>query len=110
MKLVLTRYVDSTPSSVRSGLSRNVAAALDAAADRVAVDRAETRTEAIDHGLRVTGGLDLLAGSEVRVSGTDRLTAVEVVVPWSGADAGGSKLWAANRFAASLVDEALAAA
>ena len=110
MKLVLTRYVDCTPSSVVRDLPRVVATALDAAADRVAVERVESRTETIDQGLRVTAGPDVLAGSEVRVTGTDRLTTVEIAVPWSGADAHGNKLWAANRFAASLADEVLAAA
>ena len=110
MKLVLTHYVDSAPGTVDRNLSHHIAAALDDAATRVGGERVDTRTEAIESGLRVTAGFDVLDGSEIRVSGTDRLTTVEIAVPWSGTDAQSHKLWAANRFASSMADRVLAAA
>jgi hypothetical protein len=110
MQLVLTRYLDSTPDAVGRELTRGVSVALDAAASRVRHNRAETRTEVIDQGLRLTSGLDVLDGAEVRFDGTERLTRVEVIVPWSGDDLDGHKLLAANRFASSLADEVLTAA
>lgn len=109
MKLTLTRYVDSAPAAVEHNLDHAVAIGLDAAAGVVG-DRAETHIEHIDHGLRVERGLAPLDGSEVRVSGTDRLTTLEIAVPWSSADAGSPKLWAAVRFAETVTDEVSLAA
>ena len=58
----------------------------------------------------MSGGLAPLDGSEVRVDGDELLTTLEVAVPWSHADAGSPKLWAAVRFAEMIVDEIATAA
>lgn len=104
MKLTLTRYIDASSIPLERGLEHAVAAALDAAAQRVNEARDDTQTERIERGLRVKGGLALLVGSEIRTSGTPRLTAIEVAVPWCDEDKGSPKLWAANRFATVLAD------
>ncbi len=109
MQLVLTRDIDSTPRLVDNNLHTAVYGALDAAAERVARARCETATEATPHGLRVTSGLDVLDGAEIRVGGSDRLTSVQVTVPWAGADSDGQQLLAANRFASSLIEGVRAA-
>ena len=110
MQLILTQYVDATPDSIERDLSRFVSTALDAAADRVDAGRVQIETQEIERGLRVVAGLGVLDGSEVRVSGDDHLSAIEVVVPWSRGDAEAHKLLAVNRFAWALVDEVDAAA
>lgn len=109
MKLTLTRYVGSGIASAQDGLERAVALALDAASERAIETRDETQTEPIDSGLRVNSGLRALNGSEVRMTETSGLTTIEVAVPWSEADKGGSKLWAANRFSTVLADAVLVA-
>ena len=109
MKLTLTRHVDSSLDAVEDALAQAVAIALDAAGERISEPRDETQTEPINSGLRVNGGLRALNGSEVRMTGSSRLTTIEVVVPWSEEDKGSSKLWAANRFSTALADAVLVA-
>lgn len=110
MRLTFTLHIDRAPSEVTDQLERAVSTGLDAAADRLHVRRDDTRTERTGTGLRVLRGVPALDGSEIHVSGTDRLTTLHIAVPWSDADAGSSKLWAANRFAAVVVDEVSVAA
>lgn len=110
MHLTFTLHVDRAPREVTDQLERAVSTGLDAAAERLNVGRDATRTEATGTGLRVIHGVRELDGSEIRVSGTDRLTTLEIAVPWSDEDAGSPKLWAANRFAAVVVDEVSVAA
>jgi hypothetical protein len=110
MRLLFTHYVDSTPAAVEEGLDQAISVALDAAVELLSETRDEDRTERIENGLRVNGGLSVLNGSEVRVSGTSRLTTIEVAVPWSEDDKGSQKLWAANRFATVVADTARVAA
>ncbi len=95
MELTLTRYVDATPGSVADQLDHAVTAAL----STMAADT--THTEATPAGLRIVDGPSALDGSEVRVGGTDRLTSVQVAVPWSDSD--GDKLRLANRLAGEIV-------
>lgn len=110
MRFLLTYYVDANPSTVEGDLAQAVSLALDSAAELVGGARDETQTETIDGGIRVNGGLDALNGSEIRVSGTDRLTTLQVAVPWSDNDIGSPKLWAATRFAGVVTDEVSVAA
>lgn len=110
MQLVFTHYVDSLPIDVEARLDRAVSTGLDAATDLVMDDRDQTQTAAIDRGLRVTQGLTALDGAEIRVSGNDALSTLEIVVPWSQLDVGTPKLWAATRFAAVVADEVRPAA
>ena len=110
MKLFFTHFVDSLPADIEANLARAVATGLDAATELVADGRNETHTSAIDSGLRVTQGLTALDGAEVRVSGTDRFSTLEISVPWSKPDTGTSKLWAATRFASVVADEVRLAA
>jgi hypothetical protein len=105
MRFLLTYYVDADPSTVEGELAQAVSRGLDSAAELVGDARNETQTETIEGGIRVNGGLDALNGSEIRVSGTDRLTTVQVAVPWSDSDIGSPKLWAAARFAGVVTDE-----
>ncbi|MFT6289551.1 MAG: hypothetical protein ACJAR2_000136 [Ilumatobacter sp.] len=104
MKLLFTHYVDSVPADVEANLSRAVATGLDAATELVVDGRRHTQTAVIERGLRVTQGLTILDGAEIRVSGTDHLATLEISVPWSEPDAGTSKLWAATRFASVVAD------
>ena len=60
--------------------------------------------------LRLASGLDLLEGSEVRISGEPRLTTVEIAVPWTSDDRDGERFRAANIFAHSLGAEVRRAA
>ena len=110
MKLTFTHYVDSLPTDVEARLDRAVSTGLDAATELVVEGRGETQTASIGGDVRVTHGLTALDGAEVRVGGTDELTTLQVVVPWSAVDAGTSKLWAASRFAAVVADEVRIAA
>lgn len=110
MKLIFTHYVDSIPADVEASLDRAIATGLDAATELVADGRDTTQTAVIDRGLRVTGGLTALDGAEIRVSGTDLLSTLEISVPWSEPDAGTTKLWAATRFASVVADEVCLAA
>jgi len=110
MKLTFTHYVDSLPTDVEARLDHAVSTGLDAATELVVDGRNETHTAAIDRGLRVTRGLAVLDGAEIRVGGTDELATLEIAVPWSSVDAGTPKLWAATRFAAVVADEVRPAA
>lgn len=106
MKLIFTHYVDAAPEAVEGKIKHAVATGLDTAAHSLDCDRQETQTESVDMGLRVRGGLPMFVGSEVRVTGTDRLTTVEVAIPWADTDAGTAKLWAASRFADVVAHQA----
>ena len=110
MKLLFTHFVESLPADIKENLYQAVATGLDAATELVADARNETHTSVIESGLRVTQGLSALDGAEVRVSGTDQFSTLEISVPWSEPDAGTSKLWAAARFAAVVADEVCLAA
>ncbi|MCP3988924.1 MAG: hypothetical protein GY724_07610 [Actinomycetia bacterium] len=85
MKLILTRHVNMTSDAVVEKLDRAVSVGLDAASDP-------------------------LTGSEVRVNENGPLTTLQVAVPWTEADTGSPKLWAAVRFTEMIVDEVSAAA
>lgn len=104
MKLKLTQYIDANPGDVTGRLKEAVGQGLDAAATRVSAHRDDTMTEAFDGGIRVERGLGLLDGSELRVSGSERLTTLEIAVPWTAADSG-TKLLAANAFANTVANE-----
>ena len=110
MMLTFTHYVDTAPQAIERGLGSAISTGLDAASGLVVDARNETATAAIDGGLRVSGGLDALTGTEIRVSGSDTLSTVQVSVPWSQPDEGSSKLWAAVRFASVVADEVRVAA
>lgn len=110
MKLIFTHYVESLPTDVEARLDRAVSTGLDAANELVVDGRDATQTASIDRGVRVTHGLASLDGAEIRVSGTDDLSTLEIAVPWSPVDAGTAKLWAATRFATVVADEVRPAA
>ncbi len=110
MRLTFTHYVDASPTTVEDGLDQAVSAALDAAVEVSSDPRSADQTERIENGVRVNGGLPVLNGSEIRVSGTPGLTTIKVAVPWSEDDKGGPKLWAANRFATVVANSASFAA
>ena len=105
MRFLLTYYVDSDPNTVEGELVHAVSKGLDSAAELVRDVRDETQTEAIEQGIRINNGLSALNGSEIHVSGTDRLTKLRIAVPWSDNDAGTQKLWAATRFSGVVTDE-----
>lgn len=105
MKLTFTQYIDADPATVVARLDLAVSAGLDAAADRSAAPRRDTITTATSDGLRIEGGLETLAGTDLTVAGSDRLTELRVEVPWSQGDTGTTKLWAANRFAGVLAEQ-----
>ncbi len=104
MKLIFTHYVDSLPTDVEARLDQAVSTGIDAATELVVDGRDETQTASIDRGVRVTRGLTVLDGAEVRVGGTDELSTLEITVPWSELDVGTAKLWAATRFASVVAD------
>ena len=110
MRLLLTRYLRADPADVANQLDHAVDRGLDAAASRIAAERDDVATEQIADGVRLHGGLQLLDGSELRVSGGHRFTLLEVVVPWTSADNDGAKLLAANTFAHTVAIEVDAAA
>lgn len=110
MKLILTHYIDRDPASTAHRLADAISRALDAAAERVCSHRDETVTEHLADGVLVRHGLGMLEGSELHVQGSEHLTELRIEVPWSQADSGTSKLWAANRFAGVLADELATAA
>lgn len=110
MNLTFTLHLDQAPSAVARRLNQAVCTGLDAAAERLQTERTDTHTERSGNVVRITGGVPALDGSEVRVSGTDRLTVLEIAVPWRSEDAGSSKLWAANRFASVVADQVCRAA
>jgi hypothetical protein len=104
MKLTFTHYIDSDPETVVSRLNGAVAAGLDAAAQRAAAPRRDTRITPTDDGLHIDGGVDALAGTDLTVTGARRLTELRIEVPWEQVDAGTNKIWTANRFAGVLAD------
>lgn len=105
MKLILTHYIDASPATVTARLDAAITAGLDAAATRSASDRSDTVTTTFDHGIHIDSGLDALAGTDCTFTGSDHLTELRVVVPWSQSDTGTTKLWAANRFAGVVADQ-----
>jgi len=110
MKLILTQYVDAEPVAVNHHLERAVCHALEAAADRIAAPCHDVATEQMTDGVRVHGGLQILDGSEVHVSGEERLTVLRFVVPWTSADRDGAKFLAANTLAHAIASEVAAVA
>ena len=110
MHLKLTQYLDADPVVVADRLQSAIAHGLDAAASRIATTRDDVVTEQVAEGIRLTSGLQMLEGSELRVSGGSRLTTLEIVVPWTAADHDGAKLLAANAFAHTVGTEVVAAA
>ena len=109
MRLVLTQYLDADPVDVADRLEGAVVDGLDAAAARIAMHRHDVVTEFVDQGLRVHRGLEVLDGSELRVSGGERFTTLEIVVPWTSEDPG-AKLLAANAFANTVAHHVRTAA
>jgi hypothetical protein len=105
MKLILNQYVAADPPEVAERLEAAVLHGIDAAATRIDAPHNDVSTEQLDDGLRVTGGLEILDGSELRVTGIDGLTIVEFEVPWSNAGRIESKLLAANAFAHTVARE-----
>ncbi len=110
MKLILTQYVDTEPEAAADKLQQAVVEGLSAAANRIAADRDDVVIEQLPDGLCVHGGLEVLDGSELRLGGVDRLTTLEIVVPWMAADHNGAKLLAANAFAHAVATEVRTAA
>ncbi len=105
MHLILTQYLDAEPVAVASELPRAVVHGLNAAASRIAEERDDVVTEQVTGGIRVNRGLQILDGSELRVTGGNRLTTLEIIVPWTAADCRGAKLLAANTFAHTVATE-----
>jgi len=110
MHLTLTQYLDAEPVAVAGELERAIVRGLDAAATRVTAERDDVVTEQTADGIRVRRGLQILDGSELRVSGSSRFTTLEIVVPWLAGDDNGVKLLAANAFAHAVAAEVRAAA
>jgi len=110
MNLTLTQYIDAKPGDVASRLDDAIDHGLNVAASRIAATREAIETEELSEGIRIRSGLSALDGCEVLVSGGDRLTVLDFVVPWSPEDSDGSKLRAANAFAHSVAIEVDAAA
>jgi hypothetical protein len=110
MNLTLTQYIDASPNDVAGQLNRAIDHGLDVAANKIATTRQTVEMEELSEGIRIRSGLSALDGCEVYVSGGDRLTVLDFVVPWSSADSDGSKLRAANAFAHSVAVEVDAAA
>jgi hypothetical protein len=102
MVLTLTRYFDAEVVDIAGILEGTLNGGLDAAASRIGEARSELVTEGIDGGLRVNSGLNVLDGSELHVSGINRLTALKITVPWEHTD--NSKALAANAFAEAIVN------
>ncbi|MDX2378263.1 MAG: hypothetical protein QNM02_00710 [Acidimicrobiia bacterium] len=99
MHLVLTQYIDAETEQVAGALEQAIRPGLEAAADRIGAGHDPVATAPLAGGIRVDRGLEMLVGSEVHVSGTDRLTTLEFTVPWTTADRDGKKLLASNAFA-----------
>lgn len=110
MNLTLTQYIDAKPDEVAGKLEEAIAQGLDVAASRIASSRDDVDTEHFGEGVRIHGGLRVLDGCEVHVSGGDRLTVLEFTVPWTPVDKNGAKLLAANAFAHTVAVEVDAAA
>ena len=110
MNLILNQYLEADAADVAERLDAAVVHGIDAAATRIAAPRADVTTEHIDDGLRVSGGVDVLDGSELHVEGVDGLTIIEFRVPWQPGRSVESKLLAANAFAHTVAKEIDAAA
>jgi hypothetical protein len=110
VKLILTHYIATDPAAATNRLPNAIARALDSAAERVAAERVDTVTTALDDGIRVQYGLAALEGSDLHLRGIEHLTELRIEVPWIPTDSGTSKLWAANRFAGVVADELAGAA
>jgi hypothetical protein len=110
MNLTLTQYIDAEPDEVSGKLDRAILHGLDAAASRITTSLDDVETEEFGDVVRIHSGLKVLNGCEVHVSGGNRLTVLEVVVPWTLVDNDGVKLLAANAFAHSVAVEVDAAA
>ena len=110
MNLTLTQYVDAAPDVVATRLADAIGRGLTAAADRLNQPTEEIMFDSRDGAVSVERGLDVLAGTQVRVSGEPRLATVEVIVPWSSDDRDGRKFRAANIFAHTIGREVRPAA
>lgn len=110
MKLIFNQYLETEPDAVHDRLETAVVTGIDAAARRIDAHRNDLTTEPVQDGLTVHGGLDVLDGCELRVTGTDGLTVLEFEVPWSPAGKAEPKLLAANAFAHTVAREVDAAA
>jgi len=108
MVLTLTQYFKAEAVDVAGILEGALDGGLDAAANRIGAERSHLVTEGIDGGVRVNGGLNVLDGSELRVSGNSRLTTLKITVPWEETD--NSKALAANAFAEAIANEVQLAA
>jgi len=108
MVLTLTHYFDAEPADVTNTINNALGLGLDAAANRIGAIRSDLVTEGITDGVRLNGGLNVLDGSELHVSGESRLTTLEITVPWERTD--NSKTLAANAFAAAIAHEVQLAA
>ena len=108
MVLTLTQYFDAEPVDVTNKLKTAVALGLDAAAERIGATRSDLVTEGITDGVRLNGGLKVLDGSELHVSGESRLTTLKITIPWENTD--NSKALAASAFAHAIANEVQLAA
>ena len=102
MVLTLTQYFGAEAVNVSGILEGTLDGGLDAAAIRIGAARSDLVTEGIDGGLRVNGGLTVLDGSELHVSGDSRLTRLKITVPWEHTDE--LKVLAANAFAVAIAN------
>jgi len=110
MTLTLTEHLDAEPVAVANGLTRAVLVGLDAAASRIDAERQEADIQPTPEGVRVSDGTHVLSGTELRVSGISGLTTLEMMVPWTTADGGGTKYLAANTFVNTVAFEVCSAA
>lgn len=108
MVLTLTQYFDADPVEVANKLHDALGHGLDAAAERIGATRGDLVTEGIVDGVRLNGGLNILDGSELHVSGESRLTTLKITVPWEQTD--NSKALAASAFAHAIANEVQLAA
>lgn len=108
MVLTLTQYFDAEPGHVANKLHSALNRGLDAAADRIGATRSDLLTEGITDGVRLNGGLNILDGSEIHVSGEYRLTTLQITVPWEHTNE--SKALAASAFAHAIANEVQLAA
>ena len=110
MNLILNQYLETDAAVVAERLDSAVVHGIDAAATRISAPRDEVTTEHLADGVRVSGGVDVLDGSELHVEGVDGFTIIEFVVPWAPGRSVESKLLAANAFAHTVAMEIDAAA
>lgn len=110
MKLTFTHYIDRDSDETRGMLTTAIAAAIESAAERIDAHCDQIVTEAISDGVRIDRGVVALAGSELHVTGGRELTELRIDIPWSSADSGSEKLWAAVRFASVLAEQVALAA